>query len=93
MSAGVTPARSNANRPLAYAGERVKSSHSLIVVWLLASPVPSTHTGFLARSRARSSVVSTTAPPPSLRMQQWSFVSGSAIIRLLLTSSIVIGSR
>ena len=32
------------------------------------------------RSRARSSVVSTTAPPPSLRMQQCSFVSGSAII-------------
>ena len=34
MSEGFTPARSKANRPLAYAGERVKSSHSLIVVWL-----------------------------------------------------------
>ena len=36
------------------------------------------------RSRARSSVVSTTAPPPSVRMQQCSFVSGSAIIRRAL---------
>ena len=36
------------------------------------------------RSRARSSVVSTTAPPPSLRMQQCSFVSGSAIMRAAL---------
>ena len=31
------------------AGDSVKSSHSLIVVWLVASPVPSTHTGFLAQ--------------------------------------------
>jgi len=33
---------------------------------LAASPDPSTHTGFFAQSRARSSVVNTTAPPPSL---------------------------
>ena len=47
MSSGVTPARSNASRPLRAAGDSVKSSHSLIVVCDVASPVPSTHTGFL----------------------------------------------
>ena len=65
----------------AAAGDSVKSSHSLIVVCDVASPVPSTHTGGLAQVAARSSVVSTTAPPPSERMQQCSFVSGSAIMR------------
>ena len=74
-------------------GDSVKSSHSLIVVCDVASPVPSTHTGAFAQSRARSSVVSTTAPPPSERMQQCSFVNGSAIIGDDCTSSIVIGSR
>ena len=59
----------------------------------MASPVPSTHTGALAQSAARSAVVSTTAPPPSDRMQQWSLVSGSAIIADALTSSMVRGSR
>ena len=93
ISSGVTPARSNASGPLRAAGDSVKSGHSLIVVCDVASPVPSTHTGFLARSRARSSVVSTIAPPPSLRMQQCSFVSGSAIMRELCTSSIVMMSR
>jgi hypothetical protein len=92
-SAGVRPARSNASRPDRAAGDSVKSGHWLIVLCEVASPVPSTHTGCLAQSRARSSEVSTTAPPPSLRMQQCSFVNGSAIIRLFCTSSIVIGSR
>ena len=71
----------------------MKSSHSLIVVWEMASPVPRTQTGALAQSAARSAVVSTTAPPPSERMQQCSLVSGSAIIAELLTSSMVSGSR
>ena len=46
ISSGVTPARSNASGPLRAAGDSVKSSHSLIVVCDVASPVPSTHTGF-----------------------------------------------
>ena len=87
------PARSNASLPERMAGASVKSSHSLIVVWLLVSPEPSTHTGGRLRSFARSSDVSTIAPPPSERMQQCSLVSGSAIIGDDWTSSIVIGSR
>src|SRR5438552_15880251 len=69
----------------------VKSSHWLIVKWLLAVPVPSTAIGFFPRSRARSSVVITTAPPPSVRRQQSRWWSGSAIIREEVTCSIVIG--
>ena len=71
----------------------MKSSHSLIVVCEIASPVPRTHTGSLAQSRARSSLASTIDPPPSERMQQWSFVNGVAMIGEDCTSSIVIGSR
>ena len=70
----------------------MKSSHSLMVVCETASPVPRTHTGALAQSRALSSWVSTTAPPPSERMQQCSLVSGSHTIGELSTSSIVMGS-
>ncbi len=71
----------------------MKSSHSLIVVWETASPVPRTHTGALAQSLARSSLVSTRAPPPSERMQQWSLVSGSHMMPEFMTSSMVMGSR
>src|SRR5438132_5336709 len=91
MSSGVTPARPKASAPERTQGDTVKSSHSLIVVWERASPVPRTQTGSLAESRARSSAASTTAPPPSERMQHCSLVKGSAIMRELTTSSIVIG--
>ena len=61
--------------------------------WETCSPVPSTHTGGSARSATRSSATSTTAAPPSERMQQCSLVKGSAIIGPDSTSSTVIGSR
>ena len=93
MSSGVTPARPKASAPERTHGDSVKSSHSLIVVWEIASPVPSTQTGAWAQSRARSSLASTMDPPPSERMQQCSLVNGEAIIGDDCTSSIVIGSR
>ncbi|CNK41327.1 Uncharacterised protein [Mycobacterium tuberculosis] len=59
----------------------------------VVSPEPSTHTGLLRRSFARSALTRTAAAPPSLRMQQCSLVNGSAIIGPPRTSSMVIGSR
>lgn len=64
-----------------------------MVVCETCSPEPSTHTGGFAQSRTRSSATSSTAAPPSERMQQCSFVKGSAIIGPSSTSSTVIGSR
>ena len=93
MSAGVTPARRKACSPERTQGDSVKSVHSLMVVWEMASPVPRIHTGALAQSRARSSLASITEPPPSERRQQCSLVKGSAIIGELCTSSMVISSR
>ena len=93
MSSGVTPAWPKAFLPERTHGDSVKSAHSLMVVCEMASPVPSTQMGVLAQSRARSSWVSTMAPPPSERMQQWSLVKGSAIILDDCTSSMVMGSR
>ena len=40
------------------------------------SPMPRTHTGFFAQSRARSGRVSTTAPPASVTRQMLSSVNG-----------------
>ncbi len=93
MSSGVTPARSKASLPDSTHGDSVKSVHSLMVVCETASPVPRIHTGALAQSRARSSLVMTTAAPPSERMQHCSAVKGSATIGELRTSSMVSGSR
>lgn len=71
----------------------MKSSHSDIVVCETCSPAPRTHTGAFAQSVTYSSATSSTAQPPSLRMQQCSLVNGSAIIGPPSTSSTVIGSR
>lgn len=93
MSAGRIPALANASSPERTHGDSVKSAHSLMVVWEMASPVPSTHTGALAQSPTRSSATRTMEPPPSDRMQQWSLVNGSAIMGADWTSSMVISSR
>lgn len=71
----------------------MKSSHSDIVVCETYSPVPRIHTGSFAVSGTYSSAASSTAQPPSLRMQQCSLVNGSAITGPSSTSSTVIGSR
>ena len=58
-----------------------------------ASPTPSTYTGSVRRSWARSLEVSTTAPPPSVSRQQSNADSGLETIRDARTSSIVSGDR
>ena len=58
---------------------------------MISSPNPRTQIGGLRRLRARSGVVSTSAPPPSVMMQQSSRCTGVAIIGELSTSSTVIG--
>ena len=92
MSAGVNPARSKAIFPERTQGDSVKSGHSLMVVCDTASPVPNTQMGSVAQSLARSSLVSTMAPPPSERMQQCSLVSGSHTMPEFMTSSMVMRS-
>ena len=84
---------SNARFALCTAGDSVKSTHSDIVWWEMASPAPRIHTGSFGRSFARSSETRTTAPPPSERMQQSSLCNGEQMTRELTTSSTVIGSR
>ena len=93
MSSGVTPAWANASAPLATAADDVKSGHWLMFQCVCAPAAPSTYTGGWRRSRARSAVVRTTAPPPSEITQQSSLCSGSAIMRELTTSSTLRGSR
>ena len=61
--------------------------------WVWAEPVESTETGARRRSRARSAVVRTMAPPPSEITQASSLWSGSAMRRDARTSSTVIGVR
>ena len=57
----VTPARSKA-QPARHRGrDRVKSSHSAMVVCETCSPAPSTHTGGFGSRPTRSSAASTTA--------------------------------
>jgi hypothetical protein len=58
--------------------------------YLIASPPPSTHTGFCLQPRATCADAITTAPPPSEIMQHSSMCSGSAITREPTTSSTVI---
>ena len=70
----------------------VRSGISLIMLWVWQVPAPSTKTGGLARSRARSALVSTTAPAPSVTRQQSSLCSGDASSGDASTSSTVIGS-
>ena len=58
-----------------------------------ASPAPSTQIGSFGKSFARSSLTSTSAPPPSVTRQQLNRCSGQVIRREFSTSSVVIGSR
>src|SRR5438067_3288778 len=58
-----------------------------------ASPNPITQTGSLRSLRARSGVVSTSAPPPSVMTQHSNRCTGEAIIGEERTSSTVMGLR
>ena len=70
---------------------RVRSGMALIMAWVWLVPAPSTATGGLRRSRARSALVSTTAPAPSVTRQQSSLCRGLASTGEASTSSTVIG--
>src|SRR5215472_82981 len=63
---------------------------ALLVRYLVASPEPMIHTGFLRVLRATSGEAMTNAPPPSETMQHSSNRSGWAIVRDDKTSSTVI---
>ncbi len=69
----------------------VKSSISSMFEWLMFSPAPAIHTGFVFTLRAISGFVISTAPPWSVTRQQCSSVSGHEIMRDFCTSSTVIG--
>ena len=92
MSAGRTPAIANA----ASAERRVAGPGSSGISggwngpW--PSPPPSSSTGFCRMSRARSAVVTITAPPQSSTGQQSSTRSGAATNGEASTASIVSGS-
>lgn len=93
MSAGLTPACAKACGPEIAAPVTVRSGMELISRWVTAWAAPSTWTGALAQSFARSARTITTAAAPSLNRQQSRTVSGSDTIRAFSTSSTLSGSR
>ena len=94
MSAGVSPAAAKAAAPaLRNAADDVRSGIWLAIAAPVASPVPSIATGRRGRSRARSMLVNTSAPPASVLTQHIGRVKGSTTTGAASTSSTVIGSR
>src|SRR5947207_11429417 len=83
------PAISKAIGPDTDVAVVVRSGIWLIELWLTPEPTPSTWTGGLRRSRARSALVITNAPAPSVWRQQSSLWSGVQTYSDASTSSMV----
>ena len=66
---------------------------SMRLKWGWCCPMPKIATGFLGKSRARSALVTSTAPPPSDSSEQSSKRNGAQIMREFWWSWSVIGLR
>lgn len=93
MSCGPSPACSKAARPLVSAPVAAKSGMLIMPSCSLTSPLPSTWTGAFAILEARSALVTTSAPPPSVIRQQSLTRSGLETVGDERTSSTVMGLR
>src|SRR5580704_576944 len=91
-SDGPRPAMAKAREPDTTPGVTVRSGIWLMTMWSVAVAAPKTYTGGLRSVLARSALVMTKAPAPSVTRQQsrrWSGLVWSGEAR---TSSMVMGS-